>query len=776
MELQILVLLLVLLAAWAGGSVASRLGYPAVLGELVIGILIGPAVLGLLGQGSLLSEWTGTDGGYEALTVLAEAGVLLLMLYIGMEIDPRELGKASWAGFLAAIGGFIAPFLMGWGVVLLFADSLPEGMNPHVTGMFVGIAAGVTSLVTKSRILMDLKILDTRIAHVMLAGALIADTMSLLVFAGVLGFAESETLEVMVLVKVGARAVLFFGISALVGLYVLPFVFKQFQRLGIKNRGIYFTLMLVVALAFGEGAHLAGLHAILGTFVAGLFLQEGMLEPKLNRELNDLLRDVSVGFLAPIFFVTSGFAVSFEVFQTDLLLFIAIMLVAFVGKIVGTTLFYLPTGFGWREGVVLGGGMNGRGAVEIILAGIGLSMGLISKEIFSILVFMAIITTATVPFFLKWGTDWLKRLNLLVRSADKRNTALIIGATPLARVMAKLIAEVQPVHLIDSNPLRVDEAKREGLSAVAGNALDTELLARAHAPASGLALAMTGNAEINALAARQLRDVFLVRNLHVLVLGKNRSADTQTFEHLDASMLFAQAVALSDWDHWFSRGQAELERVPVPGMNAREIVRALNGGPPCLPLAIEREHEGRRKIIPMHSGLECAAGDTLVVARASVAAAPSSDRFDELVRTCPVLDIEGALDREQFFGQASDAMANILSESAQELRDALHEREASSSTMLTPGLAVPHIILRGTGRFGLLVARCRGGVGMATNETAHALFVMAATPDERNFHLKALSAVAQIWQSSDFEARWLEAKSQDDLRELLLNAPRQRTA
>src|SRR5690606_16565529 len=142
-------------------------------------------------------------------------------------------------------------FVMGWGVVYLFRASLPEGVNPHLAGIFVGIAVGVTSLATKSRILFDLKILDTRIAHVMMAGALIADTLSLLIFAGVIGFAEQASVELMGIVRVAAKAVLFFGSAALVGLYLLPLLFKLVKRAGIQHRGIYFMLMLLIALAFG---------------------------------------------------------------------------------------------------------------------------------------------------------------------------------------------------------------------------------------------------------------------------------------------------------------------------------------------------------------------------------------------------------------------------------------------------------------------------------------------------------------------------------------------
>ena len=138
MHLDIVNLLLVLMAAWGAGKLAARVGYPAVLGELLAGILLGPPLLGLIHAS-------------PALSVLAEVGVLLMMLYIGMEIDPRELKKASWGGLLAALGGFITPFVLCFGLVMWATGSL-------VAAFFVGIAAGVTSLATKSRILVDLDV------------------------------------------------------------------------------------------------------------------------------------------------------------------------------------------------------------------------------------------------------------------------------------------------------------------------------------------------------------------------------------------------------------------------------------------------------------------------------------------------------------------------------------------------------------------------------------------------------------------------------------------
>ena len=367
MEFNILNLFLVLLAAWLGGQLASRLGYPSVLGELLAGILLGPPLLGLF-------------HGSAALSVLAELGVLLMMLYIGMEIDPKDLGKASKGGILAALGGFIVPFSLGYWIVTATGGT-------GIAGVFVGMAMGVTSLATKSRILVDLKILDTRIAHVMMAGALIADTLSLIIFAGIISFSTSGSLDIWAIVIIAIKVILFFLFSWFLGLKVFPVIYKWLKVNGFKGRTFNATLILLTALAFAELAHLAELHGILGAFIAGLILREAIAEKKLSYELTELVKDVSLGFLAPIFFVTVGFQVSFEVFQTDLYLLISTIILATVGKIVGTALFYIPSGNGWREGVTIGAGMNGRGAVEIVIAGIGLEAGIITKEIFSILVF-----------------------------------------------------------------------------------------------------------------------------------------------------------------------------------------------------------------------------------------------------------------------------------------------------------------------------------------------------------------------------------------------------
>ena len=531
MELSLLNLLAVLLAAWIAGSLVARIGYPAIFGELLVGIILGPPLLGILHGG-------------EALSVLAEVGVLLMMLYIGMEIDPKELFKASWGGFLAAIGGFITPFALTYFAVTLLFD------GSTMSGLFVGIAAGVTSLATKSRILADLKLLDTRIAHVMMAGALIADSLSLVVFAAIISLVDVGTLEAGRLMIVGIEVVLFFVATIFMGLKVFPILWKQLAKWGLTSRTFYATFLLLITILFAELAELAGLHAILGAFLAGLFIREGVgVERRLAGELTELVRDMSIGFLAPIFFVIAGFSVSLDIFVTSLPLLLTVIVVATIGKIFGTAAFYLVSGNGWREGLTIGAGMNGRGAVEIIIAEIALTAGIINQEIFSVLVFMAIFTTATVPVFLKWGTDWLQSRGELQRSTDNRQGVLILGAGPTARAIATaLMSSSQSVWLIDRNMDHCNAAKAQGLNVLYGDALSEEDLQDANISQSRWFLALTTNTETNILVAQLARNVFEVPKVFVLLTRSEQGSLLNLLSEIGAYPIHTHDLNIHEWD------------------------------------------------------------------------------------------------------------------------------------------------------------------------------------------------------------------------------------
>ncbi|MDW5290944.1 cation:proton antiporter [Formosa sp. PL04] len=566
--LDILNLFIVLLAAWGAGALAKRIGFPSILGELLVGVIIGPPLLGLVEASSTL-------------VILAETGVILLMAYIGMEINFKDLGKASWAGLLAAVGGFVVPFALGYFVIT-------QTGGTTMAGMFVGIAVGVTSLATKSRILVDLNLLDTRIAYVLMAGALISDTLALIIFAGLSSFMDAGEVNMTEILLITGKIILFFAFATAFGIYGLPRIGKWMASRKIKNRTAYFTLLLLIIFGLSELAELVGLHGILGAFIAGIFIKDGVFHDKITKDITQVYHDVSIGFMAPIFFVTAGFHVTLDVFKTDLELLLLIVGVAFVGKIIGTVLFYLPSGNGWREGLAVGTGMNGRGAVEIVIAGIGLQKGIITQEIFSILVFMAITTTLSVPVLLTWTTNWLKKRGELVKQFS-RHGYVILGANPLALLLGKHLSKTSKVVFIDANKSICEHAKNEGFQCVHGNILEESTLNEAAIKDFRTFIALTVNNEINLLASQFVNDVCFIPEKFIVISPNNgQGGNINLVDSVSASTLFSSRVDLQSWIQTVQDGNyKEIEITVREKIATREWIKSqLSKNNKVLPLVI----------------------------------------------------------------------------------------------------------------------------------------------------------------------------------------------
>jgi Trk K+ transport system NAD-binding subunit len=379
----------------------------------------------------------------------------------------------------------------------------------------------------------------------------------LIAFAGIMSIASVGVLDLAGLGLVFGKVILFFVASSLLGLKLFPRLWRWLTARGLATRTFSATLVLMIALIFAELAELAGLHGILGAFLAGIFLREAIAERKLSYELAGMVRDVSIGFLAPVFFVTAGFQISLSVLQTDLGLLLMVILAAFVGKTVGTTLFYLVSGHGWREGTVVGLGMNGQGAVGIILIGLALDAGLISLNLFSVLMLMAITTTIADPLLLKWGVAWLTRRDELVRASPSRDRVVLVGASPLACVLAQVLAEGQSVCLIDTNPDHCRRAQAAGLQAVCGDLLETTTLYEAGADAAAMLVAMTPNAEVNVLAAQLAREVCFVPQLYVVMTDNPDSGLHSLLKEPVVEILPIRTQELYEWDRRLTTHQVE---------------------------------------------------------------------------------------------------------------------------------------------------------------------------------------------------------------------------
>jgi Kef-type K+ transport system membrane component KefB len=391
MDFSWLNLFLVLLVAWVAGAGVSRLGYPSVLGELTAGILFGPPILGLI-------------HGDAGITLLGRLGILMMVLFIGTQVHPSDLLKAARGAALPALGGFAVPFLLGY---LLLTRGF--GANPTV-GLLAGVVMSTTALVTMSRVVVDLKLLGTRVGQLLMTAALFSILLVLVTFSLVQGIARAGTVDLAEVALVLGKAGAFLGLTVLVGRFVFPLLGRIHGRvIGPHGQTSDLTFAILLAVVMAWTAERFGLNFILGGFMAGLFLRPEMFERDTFPRIFDSVRDVSLGFLAPIFYVSAGFNVSFAAFQQHPGLVVSITVVALLAKFLGGFLFALLGGMPWRQALVLGLGMNARGSVDIIVAGMGLQLGLITREIFTALLCSIFLGMLTMPVLLKLGRDWLAR-------------------------------------------------------------------------------------------------------------------------------------------------------------------------------------------------------------------------------------------------------------------------------------------------------------------------------------------------------------------------------
>ncbi|MEM6328157.1 MAG: cation:proton antiporter [Bacteroidota bacterium] len=377
-------LALVIGLAWAAGAIANRLGYPPVLGELAAGVLFGPPVLGLVGPS-------------EALTVLATIGVMLLMLLAGLRASPTEVAAHAPSALLPALAGLAVPAALGYAVVVFVAGGTPG------QGLMMGTILGVTSLATVSRVLLDLDMLTWDTGQRLMCVALLEVILVLIAFAVVNGIVGGggDSLAVVL-----GKAVAFLVGAVLVGQVALTRLGQAVGRLGLLRApgGITFAVLLTVA--FGAASEAAGLTFVPGAFLAGLFLSRDALGDAFEPTVTSV-RAAGIGFLTPVFFFTAGFSADLGVLAEAPGLVAAVAAAGFGGKALAGILGLVPIGRSWREGLVLGFGMNGRGGIDVILAGAALAGGVIGADLFTALVLTTFVATLPVPTLLQWGRRWL---------------------------------------------------------------------------------------------------------------------------------------------------------------------------------------------------------------------------------------------------------------------------------------------------------------------------------------------------------------------------------
>jgi Kef-type K+ transport system membrane component KefB len=396
------VLLILLLVTRACSEVAVRLHQPALVGELVGGVLIGIAAAAWMSDGAAIARLD-SDATFQGVLDLA---IFFLMLLAGVETRPTDLAKASGQALPIALAGMLIPLALGFALGWWW---LPPSEWRFAQSVFIGVALAVTAVPVAVKVLMDLGQLQSRVGQVVVAAAVIDDVLSLILLAVLTALINAdEALTTGTVLGIVANVALFMLIAWVIGRYLLVRIGKWVRKLELEHAE--FSLLVIFGLAMSVLAEILHMHFMIGAFAAGVLFTRHVVGDPAYRKLVDQTEALTLGFLAPIFFASIGIHLDLSAVSEAPVFLLLLLLLATVGKVAGAGVAALFSGFSARRSLAIGSAMNARGAVEIIIADIALRAGLFShpdptppavQYLFSAVVIMAIATTLGSPLALR---------------------------------------------------------------------------------------------------------------------------------------------------------------------------------------------------------------------------------------------------------------------------------------------------------------------------------------------------------------------------------------
>lgn len=523
-------LLILLVGIWVVAVTLRPLGLPTIMGELIVGVLVGPAVLGLIEPG-------------QALQLLAEIGIFFLMFHAGVETQPLEFLDALKRSLGVAIVGALVPFCVSFAIAMGF------GLD-WVAATFVALTMTATAVVITLKSLKDLKLDNTRLARVIVASCVIDDLLTLIFFGLVIGVLSGGSFEPLNIVITIGKVIAFFGVAALLGRFVYPRLALPFRSKGGKG----FTFVLLTAIAWGLFAEAIGLHMILGAYLAGLFFEEKVAHPNLVRIVNDRAYGIAYSFLGPIFFISLGFSITFDISGSEIGLIVALTLAVIVGQIASAGGMALRMGLPAREALTVGVGMCGRAEMAFILASLALAQGAIGQSTFTALILTAFILNLFTPLALKGCAVLLKGSAARVADAtsgivwvepfsdelvdrdlhDGVNRSLpemsgkvaVFGHGPeVESLLEELTLRGVPAVLIEPDETKAARLQRRGRQVVCANIAERDLDLQPLVDAR--AIVANSSDELDAMLAMNLRELGFSGPIVALVANPNRRAPLQ---------------------------------------------------------------------------------------------------------------------------------------------------------------------------------------------------------------------------------------------------------
>ncbi|MFB3895146.1 MAG: cation:proton antiporter [bacterium] len=395
----ILLISIIIVIAKLAGALSTRFGQPAVFGEILAGLILGPTVLNILELRQII-PWLGFTEPKQLMEIvsdLAEIGVILLMFVAGMETDLVEMKRVGKVAFWAAFGGVILPLISAL-LICHFYNNYSWS-----TGWFIGAILTATSVSISAQTLMELKALKSKEGSTILGAAVIDDVMGIIVlslvvaFAGVQatnGIAASAEQESIFWITV--KMTLFFVISIYLGHKFLGKLTEKVVKIPASQALMAFVV--VVAFFYAWAAEYFGkVAAITGSYIAGVLFAQ----TKFKKQIDQGIHPITYSMFVPIFFISIGLKANGRELGNELGFLLIIIAIAILTKIIGCGLGARLSGFNNRESLRVGVGMISRGEVGLIVAGYGLAHQVISQDTFSVMVIMVLVTTMVTPLLLR---------------------------------------------------------------------------------------------------------------------------------------------------------------------------------------------------------------------------------------------------------------------------------------------------------------------------------------------------------------------------------------
>ncbi|ACK93417.1 cation:proton antiporter [Bacillus thuringiensis] len=364
---------LILLSTKLAGDLSVRLGQPSVLGKLIVGIVIGPAILGWIENSELLTQ-------------LSNVGVILLMFMAGLETDLDELNANRNSSLAVALGGIILPFVGG------YVSGLVMGMEQG-NAVFLGLLLCATSVSISVQTLRDLGKMKTRESTTMLGAAVFDDILVVILLAFAMSFLGTDDVNLTMIIL---KKVVFFASIILIGWKGVPVIMRWLSPLRVSESIV--SAALIICFSFAYFGELLGIAGIIGAFAAGIAISQ----TNYKHEVEKKVEPIAYAMFVPVFFVSIGMNITFDGIGNQIWFILALTVIAVLTKLIGCGVGARMTGFDAKSSAIIGSGMVSRGEVALIIAGTGLSSGLLAQDYFTAIVIVVILTTMITPPMLKY--------------------------------------------------------------------------------------------------------------------------------------------------------------------------------------------------------------------------------------------------------------------------------------------------------------------------------------------------------------------------------------